>query len=220
MKLLCKVTSRDRPKELIKCIKTYIDLCNNKDSLIWLFSFDSNDYKYNNVEFVNEIKSLIEFPIIIFGNSVSKIDAINRDVKFIPTWDILVNISDDQLAEVKGWDEEIINYMPENLDASLWFNDGHQNRLNTMEIVGRKYYDRFRYIYHPLYKSFFCDNEAQDVAIKLGKLIKIDKCIIKHYHYLWGNSHMKKDETYIKCDSDWNCDKELFKTRKELNYDL
>lgn len=221
MKILCKVTSRERPSELIKCIKSYIYLCDNPSNLIWLFTFDTNDKCYNSIDFINNIKSLIDSPIIVFGASKSKIHAINRDIDLANNWDILVNISDDQLAVSKGWDTDIINTMPKDLDASLWFNDGHQDRLNTMEIVGRKYFERFNYIYYPIYKSFFCDNEAMEVAQKLGKLIKINKCIIKHFHYLWEkDTHMKKDETYIKAEEYWAFDKSLFAQRKSINYDL
>ncbi len=220
MKLLCKVTSRSRPVELIKCIKSYIDLCDNPNNLIWLFSLDSNDSVLPG-GFDQEIFNIIPNAIIWYGVSASKIDAINRDVEKVFDWDILINISDDQLAVTKGWDTEIIDSMPTDLDYSLWFNDGHQDRLNTMEIVGRKYYKRFNYIYYPTYKSFFCDNEAMEVAQKLGRMIKIPKCIVKHYHPMWEkNTHMKKDETYSKAELHWNHDKTLFAERKSINYGL
>lgn len=222
MKILCKVTSRERPTELIKCIDSYIQLADNPNDLLWLFTFDDNDVAYNNQQLIHLIHSKIHAPIINFGISKSKISAINRDVNQLNvSWDILVNISDDQLAERKGWDSIIKNTMPEDLDASLWFNDGHQDRINTMEIVGRKYYERFNYIYHYAYKSFFCDNEATEVAIKLGKCIKSNDCIIKHYHYGWMPSgHMKKDAVYTNAELHWNHDKQLFKERKAINYEL
>lgn len=220
MKILCKVTSRARPNELLKCIKSYVDLCDNKENLIWLVSLDSNDTALPG-GFDEEIFKIIPNAIVCYGVSTSKIDAINRDINQVSEWDILVNISDDQLAVAKGWDTEIINAMPTDFDYSLWFNDGHQDRLNTMEIVGKKYFLRFHYIYHPLYKSFFCDNEAMEVAQKLGKLIKVPKCIIKHFHPMWEkDTHMKKDETYTKAEEYWAYDKSLFAQRKEINYGL
>ncbi len=222
MKILCKVTSRGRPQELIKCIDTYLSLCDNSNNTKWLFSFDEDDSTVNNPAFLNSLYSRIEKPIIILGSSTSKINAINRDVNIYGgEWDILVNISDDQLAEKKGWDTVIINSMPTSLDYSLWFYDGWQNRINTMEILGRNYYNRFKYIYHPEYKSFYCDNEATEIAVKLNKVVKSDECIIKHYHYGWmPDTHMKKDETYKKAELTWNQDEQLFKKRKSLNYGL
>jgi len=222
MKILCKVTSRERPTELLKCIDSYIQLADNPNDLLWLFTFDENDITYNNQQFIHLIHSKIHAPIINLGVSKSKISAINRDVNNLPIhWDILVNISDDQLAVKNGWDTTIINAMPSDLDASLWFNDGHQDMINTMEIVGRKYYERFNYIYHYAYKSFFCDNEATEIAIKLGKCIKSNECIIKHFHYGWAkDTHMKKDAVYTNAEQHWNHDKQLFKERKSINYEL
>lgn len=222
MTILCKVTSRGRPTELLKAIDSYINLANNPEQLKWLFSFDTNDITCNTSEFVKLIRDRIYTPTIIFGESKNKIDAINRDVNdYYSNWDILVNISDDQLAERKGWDSIIIDAMPINLDASLWFNDGWQDRINTMEIVGKEYYKRFNYIYYPEYKSFYCDNEATEIAIQLGKCIQSKECIIRHYHYGWmPNSHMKKDDTYIKAELNWEHDKELYKQRKLNNYGL
>jgi hypothetical protein len=72
-------------------------------------------------------------------------------------------------------------------DGVLWFNDGYQgNRLNTLCILGKKYYDRFNYIYHPDYISVWCDNEFMDVANLLGKQIYFDDIIIRHEHPDWG----------------------------------
>lgn len=222
MKLLLKVTSRKRPTELLICIDKTIQLSDNPEQLKWLFTFDLDDTLCNTKEFIDVLHKRIKTPIICFGNSTDKINAINRDIEeYGGEWDILVNLSDDQIAERKGWDTIIKETMPTDLDASLWFNDGWQDMINTMEIVGRNYYNRFNYIYHPEYKSFYCDNEATEIAIRLNKCIKSKECLFRHYHYGWNpNSHMKKDETYIKAELNWNHDQTLFKQRKLINYGL
>jgi hypothetical protein len=222
MKLLMKVTSRKRPSELLICIDKAIQLSDNPEQLKWLFSFDVDDTLMNTKEFISEIRKRIYTPTICVDYSTDKINAINRDVnEHRVDWDILVNLSDDQLAERKGWDSIIKNAMPEHLDASLWFNDGWQDRINTMEIVGRNYYNRFNYIYYPEYKSFYCDNEATEIAIQLNKCVKSSECLFRHYHYACtSNSHMKKDETYIKAEANWTHDQTLYKQRKLINYGL
>jgi hypothetical protein len=49
----------------------------------------------------------------------------------------------------KGWDKQLIEEMETNYpdtDGVLFHNDGYcQQRLNTMCILGRKYYKRFNY---------------------------------------------------------------------------
>ena len=57
-------------------------------------------------------------------------------------WDICVVASDDMIPQVRGWDEELIEKMPKDLDHVLFYNDGYCGRkLNTMCIFGRKYYE-------------------------------------------------------------------------------
>ena len=99
--------------------------------------------------------------------------AINAD---IPTtaWDILVLISDDMIPEIKSFDQIIRSKMKEHYpdtDGVLWFFDGWREDLNTLCILGRKYYDRFGYIYHPSYESFWSDAEFTEVGTNRRRLM-------------------------------------------------
>ena len=87
-------------------------------------------------------------------------------------------------AAVLEWDVEIIEKMPQDLDHVLFYNDGYcGSKLNTMCILGRKYYERFHYIYHPAYKSLWCDNEFMEVADMLGKQTYYNTCLFRHDHF-------------------------------------
>ena len=46
--------------------------------------------------------------------------------------------------------------------------------------------DRFGYIYHPAYRSLWCDNEFQQVSWTLDKSVFINETIIEHQHYTNG----------------------------------
>lgn len=219
-----KVTSRERPKQLLETVKSYIEMAANSSDMVWLFSFDSNDESYKDESFLNSLKNMSTLESkgdIWFGESTGKINAINRDVNsFNLHWDILLNISDDQRPIVKGYDNIIRNAMPDHLDASLWFTDG-QPRVNTNEILGYNYYKRFNYIYHPDYVSLFCDNEATEVARILGKQIKSNKQIISHLHYAWGQPNsFKKDSLYERNDKFWKQDEATFHARRKINFGL
>lgn len=207
-----KVTSRGRPDVLLATIKEYVSKAYDLRSMKWMFTFDFDDDKYIHLDFQHQLRSIINgHTTIYFGKSNNKIHAINRDVENEKEWDILLNISDDQIPIIKGYDEIIRTTMPNSLDASLWFNDGHQSRINTQEILGRTYYDSQGYIYDKRFKSFFCDNLSTLKAKKEGKLIQSNKCIIKHFHPGWQqNSHVKRDELYIHNDRYWNEDKAMF----------
>jgi hypothetical protein len=214
-KILMKFTSRGRYETLKRCVQAYYDQANNVKDMLWVFSVDTDDETFQNEDFNVFLQNLKIDYIIYIGSSKGKIDAINRDVASISKdWDILLNISDDQLPIVKGYDDVIRDTMPNNLDASLWFNDGHQDEIITQEILGRKYYQEQGYIYYPEYKSFFCDNESTIVAQKKNKLIKSPLCIIKHFHPHWGyNDHIQQDQLYITNDAYWEHDKNLFNQR-------
>jgi len=219
-KILMKFTSRSRYEILKKCVKSYFDMANNTKDMIWAFTIDEDDEDFKLMDFQSFLIDLGVDYEVFMGISFSKIHAINRDVNLVKgEWDILLNISDDQLPIVQGYDDIIRGAMPESLDVSLWFLDGHQHDIITQEILGRKYYDNQGYIYYPEYKSFFCDNESTEVARKNGKLVKINNCIIKHFHPVWGaNEHISEDDLYRRNDSHWQHDQSLFHFRKTNNF--
>lgn len=182
------------------------------------FSYQGDDNYSIHLKYQNFEKKIYRQHIEVrFGTSNNKIDAINRDIEGIERfidYHLILNISDDQRPVVQGYDDIIRAAMPDHLDASLWFNDGStQDVINTQEILGRKYYERFNYIYYPGYKSFFCDNLSTLIAQHLGKCIKSDQCIIKHLHPQWEpNGPIKQDDLYRKNNLHWNHDQQLFNT--------
>lgn len=212
--ILMKLTSRERPDILIKTVSEYIRLANNTKDMVWLFSLDEEDLLCSNDEFLIKLFESLEPDNITrcyCKRSLSKVDAINRDVNyFLPEWDILLNISDDQRPIVKGYDDIIRDTMPEHLDASLWFSDGSP-RINTQEIIGKAYYDRFGYIYHPDFKSFYCDNLATDLALFQGKCIKSSKQITDHLHPAWKKTNsIPMDDLYRRNQKYWDEDKATY----------
>ncbi len=78
--------------------------------------------------------------------------------------------------------------LPIDLDRFIHFPDQSVAGpiLPTMSIMGRTYYDRFGYIYHPDYWSLWCDDEARDVAIQLGKYRFVNERIFDHENPIWG----------------------------------
>jgi hypothetical protein len=150
-----------------------------------------------------------EHVTICTGTSKNKVDAINRDVPKYG-WDILVNLSDDQEFTVMGFDAVIALCGP---DEFLHLPDGHVNELlPTMSIMGIDYYNRFNYIYHPDYASLWCDNEAMDVAIELGKYKYIDQLVFDHKHPAWTGE--QPDKQLIHTQNFYRQDERTYKKRK------
>jgi hypothetical protein len=149
------------------------------------------------------------------SHPISKVEAINRDLnEFDYKWDILVNMSDDMFFLVKGFDEVLrhqINVYGS--DSFLWFSDGNRkDELVTMSIMGRKYYERDNYIYHPSYKSLWCDNEATEVAKERCKYYRCRQELFRHLHPAYGLGIY--DNQYANTESYNGVDRENYLKRK------
>lgn len=181
MNLLIKYASRNRPDKFLAAMRNIESTIKGTDYRI-IVSIDSDDeamiritekYDWNRTEF------WINAP-------AGKIGAINANIP-LTGWDWLVNMSDDMVFMVKDWNEimeqRIKSVWGDSLDFFANFNDGYQGeKLPTMSILGREYYERFFYIYAPCYKSLSCDAEAMYVAQTLGRYHYFPEVLFKHQH--------------------------------------
>jgi hypothetical protein len=221
MKLLIKFPTRNRKNKFFKVLKQYQNLCEDFDNTFFLITLDNDDETMNPSE-VSNIFGTFKNIKVVYGNSDSKIHAINRDIELVDEWDIVLLASDDMTPKVKGYDNIIRDRMKEfypDTDGILWFNDGHQgNKLNTLSILGKKYYDRFGYIYQPEYKSVWSDNEFMMVGNLLGKQTYMDEVIIEHEHPDWGYGN--RDIIHQINSKNESHDRNLFMNRKNNNFYL
>jgi hypothetical protein len=215
MHILIKFPSRGRPDKLRSTFLKYVQFAEDISKISFLISLDEDDVTTTRTQQII-LKKIHPDTQIFVGKSCGKIGAINRDMDLAPHYDILLLASDDMIPYVKGYDriirEKMIQYYPDT-DGVVWFNDGYQkDRLNTLCIMGKKYYERFGYIYHPSYKSLWCDNEFTDVATKLGKQVYFQEIIIKHEHPLWTKE--PPDTVLIENDKYSGVDRENYERRK------
>jgi hypothetical protein len=219
MNILIKFPTKGRREKFFKVLDLYYNLCNDVNNIKFQITIDEDDLFMNNHDVLEKLKTYKNI-IVDMGMSENKIHAINRNVPN-SDWDILIVASDDMIPKVKGYDDIIRNKMEElypDTDGILWFHDGNRKDLNTLTIMGKKYYDRFGYIYHPSYKSFWCDNEFTQVGNILKKQTFIDQVIIHHEHPDWGFGG--RDHLYSLNSTFNNHDKNIFLTRKSKNFDL
>jgi hypothetical protein len=228
MKILFKYTTRSRRSNFLRGIDSIISNLNNKDDYHIFTSIDTDDDK------MHPLPKIEGNHTYIAGLSKGKIDAINRDMEYINSqydWDILINMSDDMVFVEKGFDDIIrrdfsVEKFKEGfnqLDQYFHYNDGNQkSNVCTMHIVGRDYYNRFMYIYHPDYISLWCDVENDMVAKQLGcyKYMGDNRVIFKHLHPAWGFG--VHDEQYKKTESRemWEKDEAVFNKHKLNNFGL
>lgn len=145
----------------------------------------TNEYVQKRVEYYSKAYSFGYK--IHYDLNTDKIGACNAHIPEYG-WDIVMILSDDMVPQVKGWDDEVAKAMEEHypgLDGCVYFNDGSHSAkdLITLSIVGRELYRQFGYLYHPDYKSLYCDTEFTEVMKYHGKAQYVDKKIITHEHY-------------------------------------
>lgn len=239
MKILFKYPTRQRPDKFIRCISTYYKLLKGEDHQ-FVVAIDNDDEQMKNPAIVSFMASLPNLSIKS-GDNKTKVEAINADIPK-DGWDILVLVSDDMFPEIEGFDEvirlDMSRFYPDT-DGVLWYYDGWRRDLNTLCILGKKYYDRFGYIYHPSYKSFWCDNEFTAVANLLGRQTFIDRVIIRHLHpdivrvdestrlkfasvfpELARRGSSGHDELFRRNDALFNVDKAVYDFRMSYNFDV
>jgi hypothetical protein len=220
MKILVKIPTRSRPEQFFKVLDGYIFRQKTKD-VTYLISLDQDDIMSDS----SNILKLSRYGNVFYnvGYSATKVQAYNRDIHLVKDWDIIVVASDDMICVAEGWDETIQKEMKEwfpNTDGVLHHNDGYvKERLNTLPILGRKYFDRFGYVYNPEYKSLWCDNEFMEVAEILLRQKYFDTILFKHEHPA-NNSQVKSDSLMQRNESMYWSDKEVYDKRKSYNFGL
>jgi len=157
----------------------------------------------------------------IYGNSKSKIEAVNYPVPESIEWDILLLASDDMIPQVQGYDdiirEEMVRLYPD-MDGVLFHYDGYQDKnVNTLSILGKKYFTRFNYIYNPVYLTWWSDTEFTEVAWMLNRQTYFEQVIIRHEHP--DNGVGKYDSLYKK-NAIAGIDNPIYHKRLERNFFL
>lgn len=222
LKLLVKFPTRSRPEKFLSVLSEMFSLCKNHDNIEVLVSIDRDDETMT-TEVIDKAIAITRNISFQIGTSKSKVEAINRDMNLAGDWDVVLLASDDMVPRFQGWDEIITSnmnmYFPDT-DGFLWFHDGHQHRICTLTIMGRKYYERFNYLYHPSYVSLWCDNEQTDVAIQLNKCKHFpDTILFRHEHPAWDRTK-GMDALYERNEAFFKRDELNYYKRKEINFDL
>lgn len=204
--ILFNIASRSRPHKFNALVDSIYKLCSPPFTI--LAKLDDDDLTRE--EYITDRVTVAP------GLSTSKINAINRD---IPKggWDILVDVSDDFVFTRQGFDDiirehcgpdEIVNF-PEPFA---------KGRIIIMAVMGNQYYNRFGYIFNPVYQSLFCDDELTTVAQKLDKYKFINEDIFYHAHPSAG--YGKPDRQTLITEAFWKQDQKTYNKRLSENFGL
>jgi hypothetical protein len=216
MKILFKLTSRSRPKKLIRTIENIKSYVESEDYIIWC-TLDEDDESLSPIK---EILAGYDKVMVHYGKSNNKVHAINRDMDIVPDWDLLFNVSDDQIFIMKGFDNLVRKHVEiAGGDCFLHYpDDNAKHHLATMSVMDRKYYDRDGYIYHPDYISLWCDNEAMEVAKRRKRYYFYTNSIFDHLHPAYKKAPF--DAQYEKTESYFQEDRKTYLKREAQNFGL
>lgn len=217
MKLLIKWPTRGRPDKFFAVLAQYRAMLSGRHIVRFVVTCDDDDATMNCPDVKRRLHAIPNLRFS-FGRHAGKVAAINDDMDV--DFDVLLLASDDMIPKVHGYDDviasQIAKHFPD-LDGVLWFNDGFVGRkLNTLTIMGRRYYQRTLYIYQPDYVSLWADNEFTDVADLLGRQVYFKNVIIRHEHPT--NVQGKLDGVYRKASADNKRDKALYEERKAAGF--
>lgn len=201
------------------------DNIRDRDNYRISLTIDTDDPILNTPEVIEKINTYPNVSIE-WGLSKSKVAAINRS---FPNYDfdIVICWSNDMFMTFYGADDIIRDYLCQiinNYDDDFLCHfpePDTRDILNVLYIATKKYYDRFGYIYHPSYKSLFCDNETLEIAK-----------LLKRYHYIgvpglyvhknpaYHHHGIIRDELFNEQQGHWQEDENNFNERKARNFDL
>lgn len=218
--LLFKFPSRGRPERFFTSLDSIVNALYNNTDYHVAATLDEDDAAMQGGDVRDRLATYRNLSVA-WGKSDSKVHAINRDMPDIP-WDICICMSDDMVFIQSGFDDIIRKDMQEffpEMDGLLHYPDRDaKSALATMYIAGRKFYDRFGYIYNPAFKSLWCDNLVQDISQRLGKYKYIEKRILDHLNPAYG--HYKADDMFLRQQKDWYHDEKTYNEIKERGYDM
>jgi hypothetical protein len=214
MNILIKFPSRGRPDKFKNTLSIYLKRQSNKHNIKFICSFDIDDSSMNSDDIKNYLndKTNIKY---YYGLSSNKIEAINANMDILESYDILILAADDLFPIIDEYDDIIVNdmikYYPD-MDGTLhYMNPNWEERLDIGCIMTKKYYDRFNFIYNPLYKSIYCDNEYMEVAKILNKHKYIPNQIFAH-HYVISDPTANKNWIFNREDE------ETYNYRRQNNF--
>ncbi len=226
MRILLKCPTRNRPQKIMSTLSAYMKLANHPEQIGVAISCDEDDASMSRNLVHEELHRILgksAWHRIFTSPNKTKIQACNANMDEIEwEWDVVVLVSDDMIPRVQGYDDAIRAHMGGDTNRLLWCNDGFQGeKLNTLCIFGRQIYDHFGYIYHPEYKSLFCDTELTDLCMNelKDRCVYVPYCIIRHEHPGTGYADTM-DALYQHNQKYWNEDMYTYIRRKTYAYDV
>ena len=228
MKLLVQFPTYGRAEKFLSCLNKYVETVSSHHDVFFNINCDAADLTMTSPYVQERIKFILsKVPnvsgVVNYDPDTTKISAMNSNMEDLD-FDIVICPSDDMIPRAWGWDNEIAIAMKKHfpdLDGCVHFNDGNTDgELITFSILGKALYDHFGYIYHPDYKSLYCDDEFTREVRRMGKEVYVNKLLISHEHWSIEGSenHNQHDLAVHKTLYFSGRDQQVFEERKKRGF--
>lgn len=185
-KLAIAVPTRGRPHNLERLAKALKQTCTTEYQLFARIDND-DEVEYKELDNVTYLVG----PRIFYAKSVNEIASVALQDGFTH----IAILGDDVLPETVGWDQKMIDALPEL--GVAYGSDGlehlHGEDLPTHVVVPIEMYKRLGWIALPELRHLFCDNVWRELG-KLTKFIYLPDVKLTHLHR-WNKS-APDDRTY------------------------
>jgi len=226
LRILFKYPCRGREKIFFESLDSLNNNIRDRSNYHISLTIDTDDAILNRDEVIERIYEY-ENVSIGFGHSKSKVDAINRSMPDYD-FDVVICWSNDMFLTMYGADDIMRDYIMsvantrEDFDFLIHFPEPDTKEyLNVLYIATKHYYNRFHYIYHPSYKSLWCDNESMLVAQMLNRYHYIGiPGLYVHKNPAYSQHGLERDELFNEQQGMWGIDEANFVKRKANNFDL
>lgn len=218
--LLIKIPTRSRPEKFFKQLDKYYSMLSGKVRYAFLIACDLDDQTMNNAAIKERFANYPNLTVT-FSTNVSKVEAYNRDLA-TADFDIVLVASDDMEPAMWGFDKTIVEAFAQHFpdyDGVLNYHDGHVGaQCNTYPIIGKMFYKRFGYVYHPAYLSLFANDQLTMVSRMLGKEFVSNDVLLRHNHPAWGLGEW--DVLYQRNEALKDLDHAVYKFHKSNNFNI
>lgn len=219
-RVLVKFPTRSRPAQFLDVLGRWRSLASGTHEVAYLVTLDEDDPAMNEPGMLAALHGMPGVEAIV-GRSASKVEACNRDMEG-RVFDVLLLASDDMVPQVPGWDEILVRDMVREFpgfDGALHYPDGYRADIVTLSVMGGNLYGRLGHLYHPSYRSLWCDDEFTAVASALGKLAFCGTLLALHEHPA-NRGGLGADGLYERNEIPRAADEANFRVRKARRFDM
>lgn len=207
--LLIGISVQKNFDQFLKNLNQYYELLSGKNQIYFLITCSGNNFFQGSVQEQLKKYSDLDFS---FDSTNLWVNAFNKEIDNHQDFDFLLIADEDVVPQVKGYDDIIVQAMKKSFagtDGVLCISDDSIDNLsNKYTVMGKKYYQRFGYVYHPHYTSSFARNELFDVAQIMGKLHEIQEVLFKKV------DDNQCDDAFIAADN------VTYRYRKAVNFNI